>query len=262
MAAADDNGKSEIPAWIATYYRQAYDSHKQLMRVVQISREGIGALTALPRLSKAVARVSGQEDDADALRNIETNAALAESEVVSDFPVLHSLATVGLWSWLEHLVKGLVIEWLVHDRKALHAPAFQRIKVKVGDFQPLNRREKAAFLLDMLEQDTASGLKRGVNRFESLLEPLGLDGRASETTAKWIFELQQVRNSIAHQNGKCDRRLKASCPWLKLKIGQPLTISKHQLQSYSSATVDYALGILYRIGDRHGVELRVSDGGA
>jgi hypothetical protein len=246
----------EVPAWVGTYFTQAYESHKRLTQVVSVSRRGITSLTALPRLTKALARVKGEKPDADFTRSIEDDAALAKSEIENNFPVLHSLATVGLWSWLEHLVKGLVTEWIVHNRSALRSSALQKVRVRISDYALLTKREQAAYLVEILEQETAASLKRGVNRFEALLEPLGLTGNVSEATAKALFELQQVRNAIAHQNGRCDRRLRASCPWLKLKIGEPISIGAEQLNLYSTATVEYALAILYRLGDHHGTNLR------
>lgn len=251
-----DATKSELPPWIGDYFRQAYDSHERLIRVIYVSRRGISGVTALPRLTRAIARVEGRAEDADELKAVEEQAELAKTEVEDDFPVLHSLATGAIWSWLEHLVKGLLVERLVHDRKALQLPAFQRIKVRLSDYVSLNRREQAAYLVELLEQETASPLKRGANRFESLLEPFGLSGSVDEQVTKTLFELQQVRNAIAHQNGRCDRRLKTSCPWLKLKIGEPIKVSGQQLKNYANATAEYALGVLYRIGDGHGVNLR------
>lgn len=256
---SSDATKPKLPPWIGNYFRQAYDSHERLIRVIYVSRRGIASVTALPGLTRALAKVEGRAEDGDELKAVDEQAALAKSEAGDDFPVLHSLAVVAIWSWLEHLVKGLLIEHLAHDRKTLQLPAFQRIKVRLSDYISLSKREQAAYLVELLEQETTSALKRGANRFESLLEPLGLSGPVDEQVAKTLFELQQIRNAIAHQNGRCDRRLKTSCPWLKLKIGEPNRVSSLQLKSYADATAGYALNVLYRIGDDHGVNLRSSE---
>jgi hypothetical protein len=248
----------QVPGWVGEYFRQAYDSHERLLRVISISRRGIGSVTAMPRLTKALAKVQGKEEDPRVAKLIEEDAALAKSEYETDFPVLHSLAVVALWSWLEHLVKGLLVERIVHDRTTLQLPAFQKLKLKLSDYLSLTKREQAAYLVELLEQEASSTLKRGVNRFETLLDPLRLASAVSESTAKSIFELQQVRNAIAHQNGRCDRRLKSNCPWLKLKLGEPIAVSSKQLDSYATAAAEYSLDVLYRIGDHHGVNLRES----
>lgn len=246
----------DLPHWVNPYFEQAYESQMLLAQVVSVSRRGMAGVVEMPRLSKAVARVSGKERTSEHIAALEEEAALAKSEVEKDFPVLHSLAAIGLWSWLEHLVKGLAVEWLLHNKKSMAEPAFQKLKIKIGEYAVLTRREQAAYLVELLEQDTSASLKQGINRFESILQCIDLSGKVSDRTARSIFELQQIRNVIAHRNGVCDRRLRTSCPWLKYKIGQPIRIGASQLGSYVVATTDYALSILFRVGDRYGVELR------
>ena len=254
---ATEEGK-DIPKWVHDYFDRAYESHTLLTRVVGISRKGIDGVTTMPRLSRAVAKISGKERTPEELAALEEEAALATSEVEKEFPVLHSLAVTGLWSWLEHLVKGVSAEWILHNKKALALPCFQRVRVRVGEYGTLSKREQAAHLVEALEQDVAAPLKHGVNRFETILGSLDLSGKVKQSTADSIFELQQVRNVIAHRNGIIDRRLRVACPWLKLKVGDPIRIGVRQFQTYSAATADYALTVLFRLGDRHGVDLRTS----
>jgi len=192
----------------------------------------------------------------------EKEAELAETEVTTDFPVLHGLAVVAVWSWLEHFVKDLVALWLNHHRNALDVPALQRTRVKLGDYLRLTKPEQAAYLVEVLEQELASSLKRGVTRFESLLEPFSLNGPLPEGCAKTIFELQQVRNVIAHRNGIIDRRLTKECPWLKLRVNRPLRVSHRMLERYVTASAEYLLAVLYRVGDTYKVDLRGSEAAA
>lgn len=126
----------------------------------------------------------------------------------------------------------------------------------------MSKREQAAYLVELLGQETASSLKRGVNRFDVLLDPFGLAGSTKDKAAEHLFELQQIRNAVAHQNGRCDRRLKANCPWLKLKLHSPIRISAQQIGSYFEATGEYTLELLYRIGDQYGADLRATADGA
>ena len=53
-------------------------------------------------------------------------------EVDKDFPVLHGLAVVALWSWLENFVKGFVVLWLTHRKDAYSATVLQKLRVKLG----------------------------------------------------------------------------------------------------------------------------------
>lgn len=229
------------------------------MHVIHLSRRSIAGMRAMPRLSKALAAVQGKAQNEAEAQRIQEDAELAKSEVEGEFPVLHTFAVVALWSWLEHAIKGLLAEHISHNRKALRSGTFPKLKVKLGDYVTLTRREQASYIVDLLEQETSSSLKHGINRFEVLLESLSLTGATPDKTSKQIFELQQVRNAIVHQNGRCDRRLRSSCPWLKLKLGSQIPVNASQLESYAIAVSDYALEVLYRIGDGYGVDLRSSD---
>src|SRR5690606_7101680 len=122
--------------------------------------------------------------------------------------------------------------WLQHRKTALSAPQIRKLKIRLGEYLQLSKSEQAAYLVELLEQEIASPLKKGVTRFESLLEPFSLSGGVSESCARTIFELQQVRNVSAHRNGIADRRLKIECPWLKVHIGQPVNVSTEMLVKY------------------------------
>ena len=258
-SAKSETKKKKLPPWVHDYFTRAYDSHERLMRVLSVSKRGIGSARAMPKLRSALANFDGKTEDPKVQKLVTEDAELAKTEIDLDFPVLNSLAAIAIWSWLEHLIKGLLAEQVFHDRKAAKHPAFQKIRVKLSDYASLSKREQSSYLIELIEQDLAAPLKRGATRFESILEPFGLTGAVEPRISKAIFELQQIRNVIAHQNSRCDRRLKDSCPWLKLKIGQEVRVSSKQIASYSEATAEYALNVLYRIGDQNGIELRVAE---
>lgn len=232
------------------------------MEVVQISERGISVLRAMPNAMKVLAEVEGKLDDpatSKHLEQTERQAALATTEVEDDYPVLHGLAVVALWSWLEHFVKRLVALWVMNRPGALNAPAIQRLRVRLGDYLQLERDEQANFLVDLLEQEQGSPLKRGVIRFDSLLEPFELNCGLPEGCAQTLFELQQIRNVVAHRNGRADKRLLSECPWLKVDLNEPVKISRRMLDAYGGAAGQFLLALLYRVGDIHGADLRVKD---
>jgi hypothetical protein len=93
-----------------------------------------------------------------------------------------------------------------------------------------------------------------------LFEPFALVTTAlPDGHSKTLFELQQVRNAIAHRNGNADRQLKSTCPWLKAKINQPVSVSGKMLDRYSEACMQYLLARLYDVGDRYAMNLRPED---
>lgn len=249
----------KIPKRFTKHFREALHSHETLMKIIHISERGIGVLRGIPKVVKVLADIHGKGEHpstAKELAKAESHAALAATEIAKDFPVLHGLAVAALWSWLEHLVKGFLALWILDRHDAVHVAAVQRLRVKIGDYLQLQKVDQAYFLVNLLEQDLASPLKRGANRFESLLEPFGLSGPLPEGCAQKIFELQQIRNAIVHRNGLADRKLKVDCPTLKLRLNHPVHISRAMLKEYSEASLSLLIAILYRVGDRYGVDLR------
>jgi len=248
----------KLPKWITNHFRESLDSHELLMQITEISSRGIGVLRGMPKIVKVLADVEGNSHHPDSLKKLERaqkEAELAGTEVDRDFPVLHGLAVVGLWSWMEHFVKGFVALWLAHRRDALNVPAVQKLRVKLGEYLQLQKAEQAQFLVELLEQELASPLKRGATRFDSLLQPFGLTFQLPDGCAQTLFELQQVRNAIAHRNGRADRRLRSDCPWLKLKINQPVLVSRVMLRTYATAAAEFLLAFLYRVGEIYSVDL-------
>lgn len=251
----------QLPKWLTDHFKESLDSLQQLTEIVEISAHGIGVLRGMPQLVKVLSEIEGsnqQPESEKELAHAQRQANLAKNEVEKNFPVLHGFAVVAIWSWLEHFVKGLVALWLIHRRDALEAPVFQKLKVRLGEYMRLQKSEQAQFLVELLEQELASPLKRGAARFETLLEPFGLSCPIPDGNGRIFFELQQVRNVIAHRNGRADRKFRSDCPWMNLKINQPVQVSAAMFQVYSSTACNFLLVHLYHIGDIYGMNLRTS----
>lgn len=249
----------KLPEWITDHFKDSLNSHELLMQITDISERGISVLRGMPKIVKVLADVEGNSYQPDSVKKFERaqkEAELASTEVEKDFPVLHGFAVVALWSWMEHFVKGFVALWLTHRRDALDVPAVQKLRVRLGEYLQLQKAEQAQFLVELLEQELASPLKRGASRFESLLQPFGLSFQLPDGCGQTLFELQQIRNAIAHRSGRADRRLRSDCPWLKLKINQPVLVSRKMLNAYSGAAGNFLLLLLYRVGDVYSVDLR------
>jgi hypothetical protein len=256
-------GKTQkLPAWITDHFTESLESLELLMQIVEVSARGISVLRGMPKIVQVLAEVKGKSDDPDASKRLERaqkEADLASAEVAKNFPVLHGFAVVSLWSWMEHFVKGLVALWLMRRRDALDVPAVQRLRVRLGEYLQLQKAEQAQFLVELLEQELASPLKQGATRFDSLLEVFGLSFPLPDGCGKVLFELQQVRNAIAHRNGRADRRLRSHCPWLKLKVNQAIHVDQKMLSAYSEAAGQFLLALLYHVGDIYSLNLRPTD---
>jgi hypothetical protein len=251
---------AHLPKWVIDHFSEAFNSHDRLIDVFSISRHGIGLLTKMPRLTKALAVVDAEKREVydKQIADAEARASLANSEIEKDFPQLSAFAAVALWGWLEALTKDLLVGWLLNKSGATDLPQISKINIKIGHYFSLSRTEQAGYIVDALDRELSSPLRGGVNRFESTLEPFGLSGVIDADVAREIFELQHIRNAIAHRGGRCDVRLKKSCPWLKVRLNAPIPITSEKLYIYAAATSEYGLQLLYRVGDLYGFNARES----
>ncbi|QYJ92071.1 hypothetical protein [Shewanella spartinae] len=265
MADKDIQKSKKLPKWITEHFEDSVESIQTLIQIVHLSEKGISVLRGMPQIVGVLAKVNGDTEAISTekqLENAKKEALLAQTEVESGFPVLHGFAVVSLWSWLEQFIKEFVALWLFHRKSALSAPSVQKLRIRFGEYMQLPKSEQAAYLVELLEKDMASSLKKGVNRFESLLDPFGLGGALSSGCTQSLFELQQVRNLLAHRSGRVDRRFKSECPWIKCRVKDQLVVNQEMLERYSSACIEYWMELLYRLGDVHGVALRPESGKA
>jgi hypothetical protein len=84
--------------------------------------------------------------------------------------------TVAIWASLEALIEDIVVESFQHNPSLLQAEAIRKIKIGFGEYELLNPEERLRFVVKELARQTNADLKQGVNRFETLLENVGLSG--------------------------------------------------------------------------------------
>lgn len=259
MAAIDlkafDCDTSALPDWLAQFFAQSFASAQSIAILVDVSSGGIELIHGMPRVLRALHAnttklAAAIKEDVELTRaekgilEAEERAKLAEREFAQGFPLLNSFATVAVWSWLENSTKGLVALWIANRVDALSNPAVQKLKLRLGDYLQTPESERGYLIADLLEQEQASVLKRGVSRFQTLLDPFGLDADVPKECTDAIFELQQVRNAIAHRAGVADRRFIADCPWLKAELNQRIAISSEQFSKYALQALTYWRAVL------------------
>jgi hypothetical protein len=269
--------RTKVPDWITGHFEEYFESIKNLSRIISISERGISVFRGMPRVLKALANAkavesafnkSSQLDTSEVraslkegeMERAEAEAALAQREVETGFPVLRGLAVVAFWSWIENFAREFAVLWLVNRKDSYSSPSLGNVKVRLGEYLQLSPSDRAHYIVQALEQNTALPLKRGVTRLDCLFDAFGLASTpVPDGSSTTIFELQQVRNAVAHRNGRADRQLKLTCPWLKVKLGKPIPISHKMLGRYMDACMHYWLVRFYDVGDRYGVDLRPQD---
>jgi hypothetical protein len=224
-----EKSRTRIPDRLTDHFSRALDNRDKLMQIARLSAQGISMHLGRPKVIQVLRKIKGDDESVGHIKQLqqaEADAALAREEIDQGYPVLNGFVTIAMWSWLEDFVKGLAASWLVYHRPAIRSPSVAKLKVRLGDYVTLSRHEQALHIVEILDQEIGSGLRNGINRFEGLLDGLGLKFNLNEESKKNLFEFQMIRNNLAHRNGLVDQKLWQACPWIGLKIGQPVKVSR------------------------------------
>jgi hypothetical protein len=231
---------------------------EQFDQLLNLAIQGISMIRAMPKIVDSVALAEGREGEPEHTRDqkmAEEAAALARTEVEQGFPLLLAHNVVALWSLLEALIRTFVAEWVANYPEAMWVPAVSKLKITLGEYHSIPDEEKPLRIAELLEEGLGAGLKRGVNRYEAILKPFGLDGEVAAETKKAIYELGEIRNAIVHRGGRADRRLAETCPWLDVKPGENIIVSRDIYARCFIAVHNYVVQLVARVGEKFGVDM-------
>ena len=218
-----------------------------------------GVPNAVEVLAKFRPGTFGEQSPQDALQRAKKDAEFANSEIERGFPALHAHAVVAIWGALEASIEDLLVAWVLNKPEVLQNEAFAKLKVSLGDFLWLEREEQARLLIRELER--ASSQRRGIERFESLLQAIGQSGSIDEGVRKSLFEMFQVRNVLVHRAGSADRRIAEACPWLNLTVGAPVLLDHQAFRRYVSSVDAYIANVMERVFEPFGIVRSEGDAG-
>jgi hypothetical protein len=234
------------------------EQSERLAQTVHLAMKGISFAQNAQRVAELLNRIDdndAEEDGRVRLQRAQAETALAGREVSQGFPVLHAQAVVTQWAYLEACVRRLLADWVQNEPSCLGGDAFQKVRVRLADYERLDGIDKAFFVVDAFERENGAGLQNGVDRFETLLSAVGLNADVPAALKRLIFELGQVRNVILHRGGVVDRKFSDACPWLGVKVDDQLQVTHTKYAEYGRAVQDYFTLLICRVGDRFGVEV-------
>jgi hypothetical protein len=246
--------RQALPRYAANPLQRFLNSLKGDSRLLHLCMRGIGVLTHMPGIFEAVMQDSPPKDQAQLnadLAESKKEAELCENERTTGFPLLHAHAFVAAWGAFEAAVEDMLVGILVNEPETVKQEAFAKIRVPLADFEAKDKEERMRFLVAELGRNL--GRKNGVEAFEGLLQFFNLSGPVNDHDRKLIWQMHHLRNVIVHRASLADRRLVEACPWLHLKINDPVIISHKELGLCTGALCSYALTITHRLGDRYEV---------
>lgn len=164
---------------------------------------------------------------------------VANAEKHGDFPQLNGFGASAVWTGLEDAVNTLIELYVRYEPRALQSGKLKELKVDLVAYLGLPEAERPSFIVRQLENKLGSPLKGGLGVFESVLDALGIKREIDKKTRDTLYELHKVRNCVVHRRGVADRKLVEDCPFLGLRVGDPVRITSERFEEYFTATYTY-----------------------
>lgn len=231
----------------------AVDATFQLDRFVETAWQGLGYASEATRVAVALAGYrnrkaspgSPQHPIPEELERA-TKLEAFSAEQLPHFPFLHSLAAFRLWAILEAAVEDWLREVLQNHAELRQRPAFASLEGPLVEFAAVPVQEQNEILIERQKRRFGSPLNRGVGRFEALLDTVGLGGPVAGVPRRTLLELAEVRNVVAHKNGKADARFIERCPWFPAQKDHLLIVTHRHFHRYVTAAHWYLVELSRR----------------
>jgi len=261
--------KNKVPAWALQPFEDSLERLKETQVTLMLAIKGISGIRGIPKIIKALAIIkseTGKLDDEDIKRLglakeeadlAQREADLAQREVDKGFPLLHAQALISLWGILESLVHTFLADWLTHESTAKEIEVVKKIKIKLTEFEVMDSQERNYYIIQTLEQQLAASYKKGILRFEILLDIFGFRGGIDNQVKRDILELQQIRHVLVHRHGVIDKKLKEACPWIHLKVGNKIRVTQKDMMRYSLAVDKYVAELVRRVALHFGKKIDI-----
>jgi hypothetical protein len=236
----------------------ALDATFQLVRFVEIAWGGLGNATEARKATLVLADYrnrnlpvgSPQHPTPEELEHAKKLEAFA-AEQMPHFAFLHSLAAFRLWTILEVAVEDWLSELLQTHAELRVQPAFASLEGPLVDFVAMSVREQSRVLVECQKQRLSAPLKKGVGRFEALLNTVNLGGPVPDLQRRVLLEVAEVRNIVAHKNGRADSRFINQCPWFGANENSQLLVTHQHFQRYVTVAHWYLVELSRRYLTRY-----------
>ena len=169
-----------------------------------------------------------------------------KSEQDTGFAYLWATGIIRLWSLVEAFVQFKVTEKLAALNTLPPHSLLEGLGANLGKLSSLESFEKTEYLCKRLADRVPRADKRGIDRYEKLLEAVGLGGELPQALTDILNELCEFRNAVVHRHGICDSRLAKRCPNLGLRVGEPIRILHLNFEIYALAADCFHVEIIRR----------------
>jgi hypothetical protein len=231
-------------AWLSTHFKETANESKRLFHLVLLTTNGISVLVTLPRFGELIKLRAVSEQDHDLANSLMDHGGisdLAQLEISEGYPITYSQYVVDIWGLLEASVRNLASKWLEQKPEIMQTEAIKKLKIQLGEYEQCAGSARYQYIVKTLERDQSSSLKKGAERFESILSAVGLGGSIPKKLRDALFEMSQLRNCIVHNARKADDQLISQCPWLNLQKDQRISLKFEEIDKFRRTFLDYTI---------------------
>src|SRR5262249_41344073 len=127
--------------------------------------------------------------------------------------------------------------------KVLDNKQFAGLSGRIVELHKLSRIKRLRLIFNSFKQKIEPSAKRGVGRFESVLEAVDLGGAVHDDARRLLFEMSEIRHIIVHRNGVVDHKFVNSCRSFGLKEGDRIGVTLPLIEAYAHCLKWYIFDI-------------------
>jgi hypothetical protein len=213
-----------------------------LQLFVELCWEGLGYPSLASLIHEKFSRFIRKAEDKptpERLDRLKILEEFAAEQSKNGFPYLHALAVVRLCTIIEVFIQDIIVWTLSNIPEVKDFPILKKLKGPLIEFASAPHQKQSEYITNLLYDDLSVRLKRGIGRFEDVLNSIELGGPVNEKIKKLIIELYEIRNIVAHKNAVVDERFVNNCPWMETTVGEPINLSREQFSYYFLAVSWY-----------------------
>src|SRR5207253_978512 len=108
---------------------------------------------------------------------------------------LYNLILISLWSTTEAKIDDITLKFILAVPRTLHRLEFSKLTAPVVEVLRMNRVQRAKHILHLYKEKINAPLKKGIGRFESVFEAIGLGGGVPDGVRRGFMEMSEIRHN-------------------------------------------------------------------
>ncbi len=166
--------------------------------------------------------------------------------------VLHSLVVLASWAALETLITDVCSKMLQIEPELLETEPFKKLTLP-AQMVLLDRPAQLDFIAETAFAGGITASDDGKGKFERQLRMVRLDGTVPQDLAKAMVWANAVRNIMAHNASRVDKRFLERCPDSDYSLGEKVTLDHGRCADILLGLQTYMFIVMNRLRLKYGL---------